>query len=61
MSLIVAARPVVFRETHSNMYTVTTYFLSRVIADVPLIAVQSFLYTLIIYWIAGLRSDDHGM
>jgi len=61
MTLIVNNRPVVFRETHSNMYSVTVYYLARVVSDVPLLLGQAFVYTTIFYWIAGLRGDDHGI
>ena len=59
--LITAMRPIFFREKHSSMYTTFSYYVARTVADVPFVIVQTFLLVVIMYWISGLRSDDHGM
>ncbi len=32
----------------------------RLVSDLPLVAAQTFLHSLILYWIAGYTSADHG-
>jgi hypothetical protein len=42
------------------MYSPFAYFLGRVLGDQPFIWIEGLIWTNILYWMAGLRSDDNG-
>ncbi len=42
--LVIAARPVFFRERQAKMYGVPAYYLARSVSEVPFILVEGFLY-----------------
>ena len=48
-------RPVVFRERGSKMYSMLPFYLANVIADVPMLVIQTACYTVPVYFIAGMR------
>ena len=61
--------PIFLREHFSGLYRVDTYFLAKVLADVsavdmfavnlqsPLYIILPFIFTTIVYWMAGLYAD----
>jgi ABC-type multidrug transport system permease subunit len=51
-------RPVYFREVQSNMYSPVSYFLGRLVADIPLQIIEIFTFSCMAYWLAGLTSAD---
>ena len=53
-------RPVFFRETHSDMYSTFAYFVSREIWQMPLQLVTGFLFSVLVYFLAGLTLEDDG-
>jgi ATP-binding cassette subfamily G (WHITE) protein 2 (SNQ2) len=56
----IKARETYFREVSSNMYSALSYYLARTLADLPFVALQTFLFCTIIYWFSGLTDDNHG-
>jgi ABC-type multidrug transport system permease subunit len=57
---LVAARPLYFREKNSQMYSPLAYYLGRILGDQPFLIMEGFVWSFLIYWMAGLRSDDTG-
>ena len=55
-----AARPVYFREHGSRMYSAFSYWLARLIGDVPTIVAEITSFCLIAYFAAGLTLASHG-
>ena len=55
-----AARPVYFREYGSRMYSAFSYWLSRLIADVPTILAEVAVFAVLAYFTAGLTLVSHG-
>jgi ABC-type multidrug transport system permease subunit len=47
-------RLVFLKEENSKMYTLTEYFLSRNIIEIPYIMLIPFIFLLINYWMIGL-------
>ena len=48
-------RPVVFRERGSKMYSVLPFYLANVIADMPMLIIQTLCYCLPAYFMSGMR------
>jgi ABC-type multidrug transport system ATPase subunit len=57
---LITSRPVYFREKNSQMYSPLAYYIGRVLGDQPYVIMEGLLFSCIIYWMAGLRSDDNG-
>jgi len=57
---LVAARAIYFREHQSHMYSTWVYYATRFISEIPLIVIESFLYSTILYWLSGLTPVEHG-
>eukprot|EP01090_Pellita_catalonica_P011885 TRINITY_DN2458_c0_g1_i4.p1 TRINITY_DN2458_c0_g1~~TRINITY_DN2458_c0_g1_i4.p1 ORF type:complete len:662 (-),score=105.92 TRINITY_DN2458_c0_g1_i4:46-2031(-) len=47
----------VLREFYSNMYSAFSYFLSKMLVDLPTLVVFPALFATIIYWMGGLQAD----
>ena len=45
----------------TSFFAVYRHCMLRLVSDLPLVAVQTFLHSLLVYWIAGYTSADHGM
>jgi len=58
--MLVSHRPIYFREHQSNMYSNIVYYSSRFISEVPLIVVESFVYSTVLYWLSGLTAAENG-
>ena len=43
------------QERQSGMYQLSAYYLSRMLADLPMDCFVPTLFTWILYWMAGLR------
>ncbi|ETN70324.1 ABC transporter, ATP-binding protein [Necator americanus] len=46
--------PIVLRENSNGIYTVTSYFIGKNVAELPQYIVLPALYNVIVYWMAGL-------
>ncbi|CAH2086782.1 unnamed protein product [Euphydryas editha] len=47
--------PMLHRELKAGLYSAPVYYLSRMLALLPGLVVEPTLFTLVVYWIAGLR------
>jgi len=54
-------RTVYFREHQSNMYSPRAYYMARFCADVPYNTLEVLIFTVILYFVVGLRTDDGGI
>jgi ATP-binding cassette subfamily G (WHITE) protein 2 (SNQ2) len=54
------SRPLYFRETTSGTYRTEAYFCARLIADLPLIFIEVFIFCVMIYFLAGLTTAHYG-
>ncbi|VVD00448.1 unnamed protein product [Leptidea sinapis] len=48
--------PMLHRELWAGLYSTPTYYIARMIAMFPGLLVEPTLFTLVVYWIAGLRT-----
>ncbi|XP_036147912.1 protein scarlet isoform X2 [Monomorium pharaonis] len=55
LALIPQELPLLLREYKEGMYSVHLYYLARMISLVPGLLVEPILFTVIMYWLAGLR------
>ncbi|XP_045445642.1 protein scarlet-like [Melitaea cinxia] len=51
--------PMLHRELKAGLYTTPVYYLSRMLALFPGLILEPTLFTLVVYWIAGLRGTLH--
>ncbi|VDM73782.1 unnamed protein product [Strongylus vulgaris] len=49
--------PIVLRENSNGVYTISTYFLGKNIAELPQYIILPAIYNAIVYWMAGLVPD----
>lgn len=52
-----AELPIFIREHQNRMYSVISYYLARVVLDLPIFIVLPFIFTTICYWMADLNND----
>lgn len=50
-------RAIFVKERSSGMYTLSSYFMSRVVADLPMELILPTIFITITYWMCGLKSD----
>lgn len=50
-------RPVFVREYDNNEYGMASYFLSKILTEIPVYTVQSALAYLVTYWLVGLNGN----
>ncbi|XP_024867190.1 protein scarlet isoform X1 [Temnothorax curvispinosus] len=55
LALIPQELPLLLREYKAGMYSVHLYYLARMISLVPGLLMEPMLFTVIMYWLAGLR------
>ncbi|KYN07741.1 Protein scarlet, partial [Cyphomyrmex costatus] len=55
LALIPQELPLLLREYKAGMYSVHLYYLARIISLIPGLLIEPILFTVIIYWLAGLR------
>ncbi|XP_047504405.1 protein scarlet [Pieris napi] len=48
--------PLLYRELRAGLYSTPIYYVARMIALFPGLVIEPSLFTLVVYWIAGLRS-----
>uniref|UniRef100_A0A1B0A6Z1 ABC transporter domain-containing protein n=1 Tax=Glossina pallidipes TaxID=7398 RepID=A0A1B0A6Z1_GLOPL len=48
--------PLFIRETRSGMYTTAQYYAANILAMLPGMIIEPFLFVILCYWITGLRS-----
>jgi ABC-type multidrug transport system permease subunit len=58
--VLLSSRLIYFREKNSAMYSPIAYYTGRVLGDQPYIIAETLIYTNIIYWTAGMRTDVAG-
>jgi len=51
------ARPYIFRETKSGMYTMTPWVLARLMMDFPITIVESVFFVIPLYFMVGFEGD----
>ena len=49
-------RPVFLRETNNNMYSVSSYFFSKVLSELPTSILGPVLYAVLVYFVMGLNT-----
>jgi ABC-type multidrug transport system permease subunit len=49
--------PVFLREHGSRLYRTELYFMTKHLSDVPFLIVQTFIYSVIVYWMVGLQDQ----
>ena len=52
-------RPIYFREQGSRMYNPLAFYLGRWVADVPIVVLEIWLLTIMVYFIDNLNSGNH--
>jgi ABC-type multidrug transport system permease subunit len=45
------------KERQSHSYRLSAYFLSKQIAEIPLVLINPALFTIVVYWVTGLLPD----
>ena len=50
-------RSVITRERASNMYRTSSYYVSKTIMDMPKTLLFNTIFSIIVYWMVGLRAD----
>ncbi|KAJ0972053.1 hypothetical protein J5N97_020012 [Dioscorea zingiberensis] len=50
-------RAVFVKERRSGMYTLSSYFMARMAGDLPMELLLPTIFTIVAYWMAGLRPD----
>ena len=58
LMLFPSERPVFLREVQKGMYGVSSYFLSKIITDLPQVIFLPLFQSLIIYWIVGFNTTS---
>lgn len=51
-------RPVFLREVNNNMYCVSSYFVGKVISELPSSLIIPTIMSLIIYWALGYNTEE---
>lgn len=55
LALIPQELPLLLREYKAGMYSIHLYYLARMLSLIPGLLVEPMLFTVIMYWLAGLR------
>ncbi|WOL12910.1 ABC transporter G family member 25-like isoform X1 [Canna indica] len=50
-------RAIFIKERSSGMYSLSSYFMARMAGDLPMELILPAVFTLILYWMAGLRTE----
>ncbi|XVF30016.1 hypothetical protein REPUB_Repub16aG0020800 [Reevesia pubescens] len=50
-------RAIFMKERASGMYTLSSYFMARIIGDLPMELILPTVYLIVTYWMAGLKPD----
>ncbi|RWW02473.1 hypothetical protein GW17_00034423 [Ensete ventricosum] len=50
-------RAIFIKERSSGMYSLSSYFMARMAGDLPMELILPTVFTLILYWMAGLRTE----
>ncbi|RRT37838.1 hypothetical protein B296_00051942 [Ensete ventricosum] len=50
-------RAIFIKERSSGMYSLSSYFMARMAGDLPMELILPTVFTLILYWMAGLRAE----
>jgi len=49
-------RTIFYHQRASHFYRTISYFISTIFVDVPLSFVETFLFTICVFWMAGMNS-----
>ncbi|XP_062517800.1 protein white-like [Corticium candelabrum] len=49
--------PVMLREHGSRLYRIELYYLTKHLSDLPVVVFQTFIYSIVIYWMVGLQQS----
>ncbi|KAF8404227.1 hypothetical protein HHK36_009109 [Tetracentron sinense] len=50
-------RAIFMKERSSGMYTLSSYFMARIVGDLPMELILPTVFTTIVYWMAGLKPE----
>ncbi|XP_042507962.1 ABC transporter G family member 25-like [Macadamia integrifolia] len=50
-------RAIFMKERSSGMYTLSSYFMARVVGDIPMELILPTVFTTIVYWMTGLKPE----
>ncbi|KAH7681033.1 Taurine-transporting ATPase protein [Dioscorea alata] len=50
-------RPIFIKERSSGMYSLSSYFMARMVGDLPMELLLPTVFVLVVYWMAGLRPE----
>ena len=50
-------RAIIMKERASGMYTLSSYFMARIIGDLPMELILPTVFLIVTYWMAGLKPD----
>ena len=56
-NIFCAEIPIFLREQQNNMYRIDLYYVSKVLAELPLFLITPIVFNLIFYWMVGLNPD----
>jgi ATP-binding cassette, subfamily G (WHITE), member 2, SNQ2 len=58
---ILIKRDILFKHRGYHLYHGAAYYLSNVAIDFPFQVIESFVFVTILYWMADINPDEHGM
>ena len=50
-------RAILIKEQASGMYTLSSYFMARMVGDLPMELILPTIFLIMVYWMAGLKPD----
>eukprot|EP00026_Physarum_polycephalum_P000679 Phypoly_transcript_00680.p1 GENE.Phypoly_transcript_00680~~Phypoly_transcript_00680.p1 ORF type:complete len:1306 (+),score=176.26 Phypoly_transcript_00680:244-4161(+) len=50
-------RAVFYRQREAKYYAPSAYFIAKNVVDIPVVIIECFVYSVILYWLTGLNSD----
>ena len=56
-NIFCAEIPIFLREQQNNMYRIDLYYVSKMLAELPLFLITPVVFNLIFYWMVGLNPD----
>jgi hypothetical protein len=57
---LILSRLLYFREKNSAMYSPFAYYVGRTLGDQPFVIFETFVYSCILYWVAGMSTEVDG-
>ena len=57
VNIFCAEIPIFLHEQQNNMYRIDLYYISKMLAELPLFLLTPIVFNLIFYWMVGLNPD----